>query len=204
MCLVSERGQTWAWKFITCTATRWRQPIHQAKLSPRSQTFPIKRLPLSLSLLLPLAWKGKSRNWCMCVYRKQQPCVIISAALRMHSHCWPGLFLPFTFINTLAAARGDIKGIAGSRGRAFSDTCSLVHQSLTGPSVTMKRFHYAARQKLILALIHHAQPTCRSTDLICNAWLLAGDFLKAAFINSANPGMVLEEALGRFVVSNCC
>lgn len=48
MCLVSERGQTWAWKFITCTATRWRQPIHQAELSPRSQTFPIKRLPLSL------------------------------------------------------------------------------------------------------------------------------------------------------------
>lgn len=122
----------------------------------------------------------------------------------MYSHHWPRLFLHFTFINTSAAAQGDIKGIAGSRGRAFSDTCSLVHQSLTGPSVTMKRFHNAARQKLILPLIHHAQPTSRSTDLICNAWLLAGDFLKAPFINSANPGMVLQEAQRWLAVSNCC
>ncbi len=51
----------------------------------------------------------------------------------------------------------------------------------------MKRFHNTARQKLILPLIHHAQPASRSTDLICNAWLLAGDFLKAPFINGANP-----------------
>ncbi|GAA6110639.1 uncharacterized [Tachysurus ichikawai] len=122
----------------------------------------------------------------------------------MHSHRWPGLFLHFTFINTSAAAQGDIKGIAGSRGRAFSDTCSLVHQSLTGPSVTMKRFHNAARQKLILPLIHHAQPTSRSTDLICNAWLLTGDFLKAPFINSANPGTVMHETQGRLTVSNRC
>ncbi len=50
----------------------------------------------------------------------------------------------------------------------------------------MKRFHNTARQKLILPLIHHAQPASRSTDLICNAWLLAGDFLKAPFINGAN------------------
>lgn len=51
----------------------------------------------------------------------------------------------------------------------------------------MKRFHNTALQKLILPLIHHAQPASRSTDLICNAWLLAGDFLKAPFINGANP-----------------
>lgn len=42
MCLVSERGQTRAWIFITCTATRWRRPIHQRELSCWSQTFPIK------------------------------------------------------------------------------------------------------------------------------------------------------------------
>ncbi|TTG62699.1 hypothetical protein Baya_15091 [Bagarius yarrelli] len=66
----------------------------------------------------------------------------------------------------------------------------------------MKRFHNAARQKLILPLIHHAQPTSRSTDLICNAWLHAGDFLKAPFINSANPGPVLHEAKERLAVFN--
>lgn len=47
MCLVSERGQTRAWIFITCTATRWRRPIHQAELSRWSQTFPIKTPPSS-------------------------------------------------------------------------------------------------------------------------------------------------------------
>lgn len=66
MCLVSERGQTWAWKFITCTATRWRQPIHQPELAPRSQTFPIKRLPLSL-------WKREVHSLVPGCLQKRSP-----------------------------------------------------------------------------------------------------------------------------------
>lgn len=46
---------------------------------------------------------------------QQRPCLIISAVLLS----LPRLFLNFTFINTLAAAPGDIKSVAGSRGRAF-------------------------------------------------------------------------------------
>lgn len=46
--------------------------------------------------------------------------------------------------------------------------------------MTMKRFHNTARQKLIPPVIHHAQPRGRSTDLIGNAWLHAGDFLSAS------------------------
>lgn len=46
----------------------------------------------------------------------------------------------------------------------------------------MKRFHNTMRQKLILPLIHHAQPSSSSTDLICNASMLTADFLKAPFI----------------------
>lgn len=58
MCLVSERGQTRAWIFITCTATRWRRPIHQAELSGRSQTFPIKTPSPAAPPSLPLTlWK---------------------------------------------------------------------------------------------------------------------------------------------------
>lgn len=45
---------------------------------------------------------------------QQRPCLIISRLLSL-----PWLFLNFTFINTLAAAPGDIKSVAGSRGRAF-------------------------------------------------------------------------------------
>lgn len=58
MCLVSERGQTRAWIFITCTATRWRRPIHQAELSCWSQTFPIKTPPYADTPAAALAlWK---------------------------------------------------------------------------------------------------------------------------------------------------
>lgn len=46
----------------------------------------------------------------------------------------------------------------------------------------MKRFHNTVQQKLILLLIHHAQPSSGATDLICNASGLTGDFLKAPFI----------------------
>ena len=42
----------------------------------------------------------------------------------------------------------------------------------------MKRFHNTARQKLSPPVIHHAQPSGRSTDLIGNAWLHAGVFSK--------------------------
>lgn len=46
----------------------------------------------------------------------------------------------------------------------------------------MKRFHNTVQQKLILLLIHHAHPSSSPTDLICNALVLTGDFLKAPFI----------------------
>lgn len=54
------------------------------------------------------------------------------------------------------------------------------------PSLTMKRFHNAAWQKLILPLIHHAQPASSSTHLICNAPPLAGD-LKGPFVTAGLP-----------------
>lgn len=62
MCLVSERGQTRAWIFITCTATRWRRPIHQAELSCWSQTFPIKTTP-------PQPLHAPSHCCCCCCLR---------------------------------------------------------------------------------------------------------------------------------------
>lgn len=83
MCLVSERGQTRAWIFITCTATRWRRPIHQAELSRWSQTFPIKTPPppplpslccLSLSLCesrRSVRMGGKRDKW---VWKRKQTC----------------------------------------------------------------------------------------------------------------------------------
>lgn len=76
MCLVSERGQTRAWIFITCTATRWRRPIHQAELSRWSQTFPIKtplphhHHPLAASRSCsvkaggPSAWEEREMREC--------------------------------------------------------------------------------------------------------------------------------------------
>lgn len=128
MCLVSERGQTWAWKFITCTATRWRQPIHQAKLSPRSQTFPIKSLARSLTLFLDCSHSGsgKSSSQSLCVYRNE---AFRSTAVLLFNHLQSSLyalylslhwlFLHLSSINTLSAAGRDIKGIVESRGRAF-------------------------------------------------------------------------------------
>lgn len=52
----------------------------------------------------------------------------------------------------------------------------------------MKRFHNTVQQKLILPLIHHAQPSRGSTDLICNASALTGEALKAPFIVVFNKG----------------
>lgn len=148
MCLVSERGQTRAWIFITCTATRWRRPIHQAELSRWSQTFPIKTPPtptpthtLSLPLLhcesrrsFRMGGKREERRDLFCTvmnFKTSTPhpqfgrCSAAPLVSLFFSHeclLWtePGLFLAITFINTATAMASSADSPKGQERKARS------------------------------------------------------------------------------------
>lgn len=145
MCLVSERGQTRAWIFITCTATRWRRPIHQTELSRWSQTFPIKTPsptpPHSLSLALRkqevhshgrIERKGsvKEQGDLFCTvlnFKTSTHIPSLTSFSRLHwlyqfslvSAFSLGLFLAIIFINTV------VTGLVNGQKRAGKESMQL-------------------------------------------------------------------------------
>lgn len=139
-------------------------------------------------------------------HEKRLPLPSMNAGLSIHNEqtlCWsrvhpsiclsPTVFFPstfpsffFFFYQTSCSVARLGRSSCSTTQKGDSDTRSPIYQSpSSAPSVTMKRFHNTARQKLIPPVIHHAQPSGRSTDLIGDAWLRAGHFVKPLLIRSS-------------------